>query len=181
MKQGALIFDKESGRYDIRFGLDDYNGGLHCGECFDVFAGGKWKPTRIEMSTGQEWYLVGIKTDVLDGLRVRVHNRCLARFLGIQAFHACPAFTKQGGGNRGGQLLFLAFKKAVILPHGKRTILIAAIKIFLPLIDGRAAPGTLAGFLFFRGKQFFLILRDGGILFDKPRRHSFNVPHPSPQ
>ena len=75
MKQGALIFDKESGRYDIRFGLNDYHGGLHCGECFDVFAGGKWKPTRIEMSTGQEWYLVGIKTDVLDGLRVRVHNR----------------------------------------------------------------------------------------------------------
>ena len=29
MKQGALIFDKESGRYDIRFGLDDYNGGLN--------------------------------------------------------------------------------------------------------------------------------------------------------
>ncbi len=28
MKQGTLIFDKESGRYDIRFGLDDYNGGL---------------------------------------------------------------------------------------------------------------------------------------------------------
>lgn len=70
MKQGALIYDRESGRYDIRFGLDDYSG-----ECFDVFAGGKWKPTRIEMSTGQEWYLVGIKTDVLDGLRVRVHNR----------------------------------------------------------------------------------------------------------
>ena len=40
MKQGALIFDKESGRYDIRFGLNDYHGGLHCGECFDVFAGG---------------------------------------------------------------------------------------------------------------------------------------------
>ena len=55
MKQGALIFDKESGRYNIRFGLNDYYGGLHCGECFDVFAGGKWKPTRIEMSTGQEW------------------------------------------------------------------------------------------------------------------------------
>lgn len=50
MKQGALIFDKESGRYNIRFGLNDYYGGLHCGECFDVFAGGKWKPTRIEMS-----------------------------------------------------------------------------------------------------------------------------------
>ncbi len=38
MKQGALIFDKESGRYNIRFGLNDYYGGLHCGECFDVFA-----------------------------------------------------------------------------------------------------------------------------------------------
>ena len=51
MKQGALIFDRESGRYNIRFGLNDYYGGLHCGECFDVFAGGKWKPTvgrRIE-------------------------------------------------------------------------------------------------------------------------------------
>ena len=32
MKQGALIFDKESGRYNIRFGLNDYYGGLHCGE-----------------------------------------------------------------------------------------------------------------------------------------------------
>ena len=31
MKQGALIFDKDSGRYDIRFGLNDYHGGLHCG------------------------------------------------------------------------------------------------------------------------------------------------------
>lgn len=40
MKQGALIYDEESGRYDIRFGLDGNNGGLHCGECFDVFAGG---------------------------------------------------------------------------------------------------------------------------------------------
>ena len=35
MKQGALIFDKESGRYDIRFGLNDYHGGLHCEE-FDL-------------------------------------------------------------------------------------------------------------------------------------------------
>ena len=55
MKQGALIYDRESSRYNIRFGLDDYHGGLHCGECFDVFADGKWKPTRIEMSMGQRW------------------------------------------------------------------------------------------------------------------------------
>ena len=74
MKQGALIFDKETGRFDIRFGLNDYYGGLHCGECFDVFAGDKWKPTRIEMGMEQNWYLVGIKTDNLEGLRVRRHG-----------------------------------------------------------------------------------------------------------
>ena len=48
MKQGALIFDEQTDRYDIRFDLADYYGGLHCGECFDVLAGGRWKPTRIE-------------------------------------------------------------------------------------------------------------------------------------
>ena len=32
MKQGALIFDERSDRYDIRFDLADYYGGLHCGE-----------------------------------------------------------------------------------------------------------------------------------------------------
>lgn len=70
MKQGALIYDKESGRYDIRFNLTDYYGGLHCGETFDVLVGGKWKPTRIEM--GNDWYLVGVKTPSLPGLRVRL-------------------------------------------------------------------------------------------------------------
>lgn len=70
MKQGALIYDKETGRFDIRFGLNDYHGGLHCGECFDVLAGGRWKPTRIEMA--DDWYLVGIRADNLSGLRVRI-------------------------------------------------------------------------------------------------------------
>ena len=48
MKQGALIFDERTDRYDIRFDLADYYGGLHCGQCFDVMVGGRWKPTRIE-------------------------------------------------------------------------------------------------------------------------------------
>ena len=43
-KTGALIFDEQTDRYDIRFDIADYYGGLHCGECFDVFTGGKWKP-----------------------------------------------------------------------------------------------------------------------------------------
>lgn len=70
MKQGSLIYDPESGRMDIRFGLEDYYGGLHCGECMDVLLDGKWIPTRIEMY--DEWYLVGIKTDDLIGLVVRI-------------------------------------------------------------------------------------------------------------
>lgn len=53
-KTGALIFDEQTDRYDIRFDIADYYGGLHCGECFDVFTGGKWKPTRIEMSAAQQ-------------------------------------------------------------------------------------------------------------------------------
>ena len=53
MKQGALVFDEHTDRYDIRFDLNDYYGGLHCGECFDVMVGGKWKPTRIEL--GESW------------------------------------------------------------------------------------------------------------------------------
>jgi len=70
MKQGTLVYDHATDRYDIRFDLDCYYGGLHCGECFDVMIGGKWKPTRIEMAA--DWYLVGIRTDDLQGLRVRM-------------------------------------------------------------------------------------------------------------
>ena len=29
--EGTLFFDPESGRYDIRFGMDSFYGGLHCG------------------------------------------------------------------------------------------------------------------------------------------------------
>lgn len=37
MKQGVLIHDPESVRMDVRFGLEDYYGGLHYGTCMDVF------------------------------------------------------------------------------------------------------------------------------------------------
>ena len=47
-KTGALIFDETADRYDIRFDLNDYYGGLHCGDCLEVFVRGKWKPTRME-------------------------------------------------------------------------------------------------------------------------------------
>lgn len=68
--QGALVYDTNTGRYNIRFDLNDYYGGLHCGECLDVLIQGKWVSTRIECWNG--WYLVGIDTDILDGLVVRI-------------------------------------------------------------------------------------------------------------
>ena len=46
-KTGALIFDETADRYDIRFDVNDYYGGLHCGDCMEVFVRGKWKPTRV--------------------------------------------------------------------------------------------------------------------------------------
>ena len=51
MKQGALIYDEESGRYDIRFNLTDYYGGLHCGETFDVLISGKWSRPVLKLVT----------------------------------------------------------------------------------------------------------------------------------
>lgn len=70
MKVGSLVYDNKSGRMDICFGLDEYYGGLHCGECMEVLVDGKWFSTRIEM--GKDWYLVGVETDSLSGLTVRI-------------------------------------------------------------------------------------------------------------
>ena len=73
MKRGVLVFDKESNRYDIRFGFEDYYGGLHCGDSFEVFVNGKWIPTRIEMNcVSNGWYLVDIYVIDLSGLAVRI-------------------------------------------------------------------------------------------------------------
>ena len=70
MRQGALTLDAQTGRMDIRFDLEDYYGGLQCGERMEVLINGDWRPTRIEMGSG--WCLTGIKTDRLEGLIVRI-------------------------------------------------------------------------------------------------------------
>lgn len=70
MRQGALTLDAQTGRMDIRFDLENYYGGLQCGERLDILINGEWVPTRIEMGDG--WYLSGIKTDNLEGLIVRI-------------------------------------------------------------------------------------------------------------
>ena len=70
MRQGALTLDAQTGRMDIRFDLENYYGGLQCGERLDILINGEWVPTRIEMGDG--WYLSGINTDNLEGLIVRI-------------------------------------------------------------------------------------------------------------
>ena len=70
MKQGALLYNPTNNRMDIRFNLEDYYGELHCGTGMEVLLDKKWVPTRIEF--GDQWYLVGIETDQLPGLIVRI-------------------------------------------------------------------------------------------------------------
>lgn len=67
---GALVYDATIDRMDIRYGLNRYLGGLHCGEQLEVLVNGRWLPTRIEKD--KDWYLVGIKTESLIGLLVRI-------------------------------------------------------------------------------------------------------------
>lgn len=67
MREGVLIYDHESDRMDIRFGLLDFYGGLHCGECLEVYIDGKWIPTRIEL--GSFWYLRGFVLQTSTGFR----------------------------------------------------------------------------------------------------------------
>ena len=50
--EGTLFFDPESGRYDIRFGMDSFYGGLHCGECFEVKINNTWVPVSIAKLSG---------------------------------------------------------------------------------------------------------------------------------
>ncbi len=69
-KMGALVYDAAIDRMDIRYGLNRYHGGLHCGEQLEVLVNRRWFPTRIEKD--KDWYLVGIKTESLIGLLVRI-------------------------------------------------------------------------------------------------------------
>lgn len=72
MRQGVFIYDEAQGRMDIRFGLEEYYGGLHCGQCMEVMINDRWVPTRIEYSWDDAvWFLVDIETESLVGLRVR--------------------------------------------------------------------------------------------------------------
>ena len=73
MRQGTLVLRADSGRMDIRFSLDEYNGELLCGTRMDVLIDDEWMPTKIEM--GDDWFLVGVDTENITGLTVRVKKK----------------------------------------------------------------------------------------------------------
>ena len=54
-RTGALVFDELTDRYDIRFDLSDYYGGLHCGDCLEVFVRVEADPhgVRTELVSGR--------------------------------------------------------------------------------------------------------------------------------
>lgn len=72
LRIGTLVVDAESGRMDIRFGLNDFYGCLPCGTRMDVLIDEEWIPTRIEMD--EDWVLIGINTNNIAGLTVRIKN-----------------------------------------------------------------------------------------------------------
>jgi len=62
---GTLVYDLAKERLAIQAGVDTQH--LHCGNCIDVLrevvtetSKSAWIPTRVEMSEGGEWYLVGM-------------------------------------------------------------------------------------------------------------------------
>lgn len=47
---------------------------LHCGDCFQVFHGGKWLDVRIELAGQSYWYLVGLQGVDPEGLEARFYG-----------------------------------------------------------------------------------------------------------
>ena len=73
-RQGTLVLDTDSGRMNIRLGLNDYYGFLSCGTRMEVQIDGEWIPTRLEMA--DNWILIGIEAKDITGLTVRIKKRC---------------------------------------------------------------------------------------------------------
>lgn len=70
MKEGILIYDSSTNRFDVLYEEGNSYGGLHCGTTMEVLINDEWAPTRIEY--GNDWYLVGVQKESLPGLQVRI-------------------------------------------------------------------------------------------------------------
>lgn len=75
MIEGVLRYNSVNGRYGLIVSGSWRFSGFCCGETLEVYLGGKWVPSRMEMAwTNQEryWYLVDTPFfRNLDGIRVR--------------------------------------------------------------------------------------------------------------
>ena len=77
MKEGYLGWNYKEKRY----GMLDRDlwviAGFHCGDCFEVFINGEWKPTRIELARPEQTYYL-IDTDLageeLEHRRIRIND-----------------------------------------------------------------------------------------------------------
>ncbi len=79
MKIGTLVRNMDSGRMDVRLGLNEFLKGLRCGTRMDVLIDENWIPTRIEMADD-----CGVsKTHISEILRK------MAKVLAAQGFSCC--------------------------------------------------------------------------------------------
>ena len=101
----------------------------------------------------------------------------LSCFGGVHTFDFYLSVFQKGGGNRLCESLFALLTKAVILPHHKAASPVGAVKVFLALVNRRAATGASADCFPLRGKQLRFILGNRGIGLDKPRCHFLNAAH----
>jgi len=70
---GALFYDSETDRMDIRLDDQRFYGGLHCGTPLEVLLNDHWVPTHIEKAA--DWFLVGLSGLSLNGLRTRITTK----------------------------------------------------------------------------------------------------------
>ena len=70
MKQGALIFYENPRPFELCFVLSVY----YAGGYFGGGLGGVWRGDRGPgaVGYGENWYLVGVRAEDLNGLRVRI-------------------------------------------------------------------------------------------------------------
>ena len=83
MKQGVLVYDQKTDRMDVRFNLEEYYGGLHCGTCMEVFVNNRWKPTRIEYACGDTGWVSGRHSDFI-AYRIKSPDELKSWYLYLQ-------------------------------------------------------------------------------------------------
>mgnify|MGYP005780975827 FL=1 len=69
-KQGTLVCNADSGRFRIRFDVEEYSDFLFAGTILEVLYHGEWVLTRLDMI--DTWVLEDIPTKEIPGLIVRI-------------------------------------------------------------------------------------------------------------